>query len=142
MGLALGENEVKPGTPAWSCVAVVQRGTEFLVLSRGFNVRNPAFPGGDSEPTDESPAFTAARELYEETGVRAVKLRCIDRWVGDRNQPVFAFLVYEYRATPRLRVSEEGKPYWAPGHVLLTPGSDYRKDAERLLHKLNVSPAA
>jgi len=132
---------VKPGIPAWSCVAIVRRAQEFLVVSRGFNVRNPAFPGGDSEPSDENPAFTAARELYEETGVRALKLRCIDRWVGDRNQPVFAFLVYEYRDVPRLRVSEEGKPYWTTAGGLLTPGADYRKDAERLLQKLSTLPA-
>jgi len=130
---------MKPGVPAWSSVAIVRKGREFLVLSRGFNVRNPAFPGGDSEPSDESPAFTAARELYEETGVRAIKLRCIDRWVGERNQPVFAFLVEEYRDIPRLRVSEEGKPYWSSARGLLTMGSDYRKDAERLLDKLSAT---
>ncbi len=132
---------MKPGIPAWSVVLIVPRGAhDVLALSRGFNLRDPAFPGGDSEEGDETPALTAVRELYEETGLRAVELRCMDQWVGDRGQPVFAFYTPKWRGK-RLRASEEGKPFWTYPKALLTKTAYYRDDARRILEKLGRIPA-
>ena len=140
---------MKDGTPAWSVVTVVFKGTQLiLAMSRSFNTRNPGFPGGDSEPHDVSPAATAKRELYEETGITAVELRCMDRWIGERGQPVFAFFVPKWKGV-RLRSSDEGKPFWTRPNHLLMPSATYRDDARRLLEKLGrvqplegVSPPA
>lgn len=127
---------MKDGTPAWSVVLIVFNGpVSVLAISRGFNTRDPALPGGDSEPTDTSPAETAKRELYEETGLKAVELRCMDRWVGERNQPVFAFFVPKWTGS-RLRASAEGKAFWTHPQRLLGKGATYKESAKQLLLKL------
>lgn len=133
---------MKQGTPAWSAVTVVFKGPRLiLAVSRNFNTHNPGLPGGDSEPEDANPAATAKRELYEETGITALELRCMDQWLGERGQPVYAFVVPKWRGT-RLRVSPEGKPFWARAEHLLIPSAKYRHDARRLLEKLKRMPAA
>lgn len=125
----------KEGTPAWSVVVVVFRDGDVLAISRNFNPRDPSLPGGDSDPTDEDPGHTAARELFEETGIRAVELRAVDQWTGDRGQPVFAFIVPKWRGK-RLRTSDEGKPFWTHPKSLLIPTATYRESAQRLFEKL------
>lgn len=132
---------MKAGIPAWSVVVVVFRGPRnVLVMSRNFNIRDPSLPGGDSEPFDENPAATAKRELFEETGVTAIELRCMDQWVGERGQPVFAFFVPKWRGYGgkggRLRSSDEGKPFWAAPERLLIKTATYRDSAAHLLKKL------
>jgi 8-oxo-dGTP pyrophosphatase MutT (NUDIX family) len=127
---------MKPGIPAWSVVVVVFRGPRHvLAISRQFNTRDPALPGGDSEAQDASPSDTARRELFEETGVRALELRCMGQWVGERGQPVFAFFVPKWRGI-RLRASDEGKPFWALPPQLLATTATYRDTALQLLTKL------
>lgn len=116
------------------------KGSELiLAVSRDFNTRNPGFPAGDSEPEDVDPAATAKRELFEETGVTAVELRCMDQWVGERGQPVYAFFVPKWKGK-RLRASAEGKPFWARANHFLVPTAAYRHDAQRLLEKLGRVP--
>lgn len=127
---------MKPGTPAWSVVVVVSNANnDVLAISRGFSVRDPAFPGGDSEPEDASPAQTAARELFEETGVTAIDARCIDRWEGDRGQPVFVFFVPKWRGK-RLRTSSEGKPFWTQPKTLVSKTAFYHDEARRVFAKM------
>lgn len=114
-----------------------------LAMTRGFNQRDPGFPGGDSEPEDEKPSVTAKRELFEETGIRATELRCMDQWVGERGQDVYAFFVPKWTSSGRLRTSDEGKPFWAHPDALLVKTATYREYAQRLLEKLGrVKPAA
>ena len=128
---------MKEGTPAWSVVVVVFKGSQsVLAITRGFNPRDPSFPGGDSELTDKTPAETARREMREETGLKATEMRRIDEWVGERGQPVYAFLVTKWKRSGRLRSSEEGKPFWTRPQRLLVPSATYRHDARRLLSKL------
>lgn len=128
---------MKPGIPAWSVVVVVANGNnDVLAIRRGFNPRDPALPGGDSEPQDESPAQSAARELFEETGVTAIEMRCIDQWTGERGQPVFAFFVPKWRGK-RLRTSDEGKPFWAQPHTLMGKTASYRDEAKRIFLKIS-----
>lgn len=108
---------------------------DFLAISRGFAVRDPALPGGDSEDTDQTPAQTAARELFEETGVRAMELHCIDQWEGSRGQPVYAFVANKWRGK-RLRTSSEGKPFWTNARVLTQKTAFYKTEAQRIFDKL------
>jgi 8-oxo-dGTP pyrophosphatase MutT (NUDIX family) len=131
---------MKTAVPAWSVVVVVPNGQDILAISRGFNVRDPALPGGDSEDTDEVPAQTAVRELLEETGVTALEARCFDRWIGDRGQPVFAFYIPRWKCK-RLRVSSEGKPFWTEPHKLLVKTAYYKDEAKSILEKLSQTTA-
>ena len=133
---------MKDGTPAWSAIAVVFNGPRnVLAISRGFNTRDPGFPGGDSEETDASPAQTASRELFEETGVTALELRCIDQWVGERGQPVFAFYIPRWRCA-RLRTSSEGKPFWTHPDTLVKKTAFYCNEARNVFEKLAVAASA
>lgn len=109
-----------------------------LMVNRKFNVRDPALPGGDSEPEDLTPAKTAIRELFEETGLRAMELICVDKWEGERGQPVFAFFVPKWKGS-HLRSSSEGKPYWAYPQKLLVMSAKYRDIAQRLLEKIKAA---
>lgn len=127
---------MKDGTPAWSVVVVVFGGPyNVLAVARGFNARDPALPGGDSDPDDVSPSATAKRELYEETGIHAIELRCMDEWIGERGQPVYAFFVPVWKGV-RLRSSSEGKPFWTRPPRLLVKTAQFRAYAEHLLSKL------
>jgi 8-oxo-dGTP pyrophosphatase MutT (NUDIX family) len=131
---------MKEGTPAWSVVTVLFRGPQqVLALARNFNPRDPAFPGGDSEVFDASPEDTATRELMEETGVEALELKLMDKWQGERGQPVFAFFVPRWRG-PRLRTGAEGKPFWTRPERLVHRSATYGADAQRLLAKLGRVP--
>jgi 8-oxo-dGTP pyrophosphatase MutT (NUDIX family) len=133
---------MKDGVPAWSVVVVVFSGPQnVLAISRSFNTRDPSFPGGDSEPFDRSPADTAKRELFEETGVTATELRCMDEWTGERGQQVYAFFVPKWKGK-RLRTSDEGKPYWTRPHRLLVKTATFKDSAQRLLEKLGRVQAA
>jgi 8-oxo-dGTP pyrophosphatase MutT (NUDIX family) len=122
--------------PAWSVVLVVPQGKNVLALSRSFNVRDPALPGGDSEEADETPAATAVRVLLEETGLRAVELKCIDQRVGERGQPVFAYFIPRWRGS-RLRVSDAGKPFWTHPSALTVKTAQFREIAQQLFDKLS-----
>jgi len=127
---------MKPGVPAWSVVVVLFKGANMvLAVSRSFNTRDPALPGGDSEVTDRDPAATAKRELFEETGITATELRCMDQWVGERGQPVYAFFAPKWKGV-RLRTSDEGKPFWTRPRNLLAKSATYRDIAQKLLTKL------
>jgi len=133
---------MKDGVPAWSVVVVVFSGPRnVLAITRNFNPRDIAFPGGDSEVTDETPAQTARRELWEETGIQTTELRCMDQWVGERGQPVYAFFVPRWKGS-RLRASSEGKPFWTKPERLLSRSATYRHDARHLLEKLGRVKAA
>ncbi len=124
--------------PRWSAVTVVFDGDRVLALSRGYNPRNPAFPGGDAEKRDLDPARTAGRELYEETGIRARELRLMETWVGERGQKVYAFFVPRWHG--RIRSSSEGKTYWSFAGNMCRDSAVFRQDAERLLRKLGRLP--
>jgi len=128
---------MKNPNPAWSAIVVVAKSPDVLLaVTRGFDTRDVNFPGGDAEPSDVTPADTAQRELYEETGLRATRLRLVHQWPGDRGQVVYAFVADGFRG--RLRASAEGKPFWTNKMRLLGPRSSYRLTTGALLRKLRL----
>lgn len=127
---------MKDGIPAWSVVVVVvNKNDRVLAITRNFSARNPALPGGDSVESDVSPAATARRELFEETGVTARSLRCVERWDGERGQSVFVFFVPKWTGG-RLRASPEGKPFWTTPETLFKNTAQYSGDAKKIFATL------
>lgn len=57
-------SEHKPG----ACCLLVVEGM-VLGITRGHNLLDVGLPGGHADPEDPTQAHTAARELFEETGV-------------------------------------------------------------------------
>jgi 8-oxo-dGTP pyrophosphatase MutT (NUDIX family) len=94
-------------------------------------------PGGDSEPEDLTPADTAKRELFEETGVTALELESFGQWFGERGQPVYGFFVSKWRGS-RLRSSGEGKAFWASPESLLLKSAYYRVEAKHIFERLGI----
>lgn len=93
-----------------SIARVVVRGPrgKFLAILQGGKKSRVAFPGGHIE-RDELPHEAAIRELFEETGLRAKRLRLIGQIVGGgRNSYIF-----EAHADGKLRSSPEGDATWA-----------------------------
>lgn len=126
----------------WSVVLVVPRANQFVAIARGFAPRNVNFPGGNRDPEDRTPADTAVRELYEETGLRTTPefLRIIAKWKGSQGQDVYAFKVARYIG--RLRSSTEGKVFWTSQlGSFISPTSEFAKDNAFILSKLIPKPS-
>jgi 8-oxo-dGTP pyrophosphatase MutT (NUDIX family) len=128
----------KDNTPLWSVVIVVfnDRG-HVLSLTRNFDLRDLAMPGGHCAAVDVDPQQTAIRVLQEETGLRvktyADALQISDPiadWVGDLGQPVYAFRVYDVGG--KLRTSK-GKPVWVRPKMLFAASCTFREKARELL---------
>jgi ADP-ribose pyrophosphatase YjhB (NUDIX family) len=129
--------------PFWSVVAVVfnDRG-HVLALTRNFDQRDLAMPGGHCGEVDGDPQQTVLRVLREETGLRikthnnALQVETLAEWKGAQGQPVYAFQVYDYEG--KLRTSK-GKPVWVRPKMLFAAGCTFRKEARELLEPLMQS---
>ncbi len=120
--------------PPWSVVVVVfDSRNRVLALSRHFNRKDIALPGGDCDPEkDGSPFQTAGRELHEETGlIPGSDCRELAVWKGDRGQDVHAIHIKTVRGN--MRPSGEGKPFWSPIEALFGARCFYQEKARELL---------
>lgn len=80
----------------------------FLAILQGDRKRRVAFPGGHVE-AGEAPADAAQRELFEETGLRAIRLDALGKIVDDKRETFLFAAIAE--GIPRR--SAEGAILWA-----------------------------
>jgi len=117
---------------SWDAAVLVARRPDGRVLgvTRGSNLRDINLPGGLRAPEDPSPAATARREAWEETGLVIRSLRPITSW-NSQGRRVVAFQGLTWSG--RLRPSSEGRPGWAPPRALTNPGCTFARHNRKLL---------
>lgn len=113
----------------WDAAVIAVRAPDGRVLAlkdgRGLN-----FPGGMREDSDHSPAETAARELFEETGVKVKGLRQLGTWEG-----VVAFQGFGPKG--KLRRSREGAPYWVKPYRVTKKENTFWRQNRAILEKMS-----
>jgi len=106
--------------PFAACVLVFNPRLHVLVVERREDPSKIGLPGGKIG-RGEHPREAAKRELYEETGLVATRLRAFFRAVDENDHLTVTYLVKEYEG--RVRSSEEGRAYWVPVETLLQHGA-------------------
>lgn len=107
---------------AGAAFVVTERDGLVLAVSRGPGGWNWTLPGGGQEP-GETLATTAARELWEETGL--IPTTPLHFMMGSRNGRRAFF--YAGGVHGRLRGSAEGDAAWVPWPFLIERGGRWRK---------------
>jgi 8-oxo-dGTP pyrophosphatase MutT (NUDIX family) len=109
---------------------LVARDGKVLAISRGLDIHDLGLPGGRSDPEDRSARHTAARELYEETGVEvyAPRLQYLASNVNHHGGTYVVFLAREIVSWPATLRSTpfEGYVGWHSPEALLAPGVTHR----------------
>jgi 8-oxo-dGTP pyrophosphatase MutT (NUDIX family) len=119
----------------WHAAVIVLQKPDGQVLSvtRGKNLDDVNFPGGNRKLRDRSPADTARRELHEETGLVVRALQPLASWTLEGKR-VAAFKGLTWSG--RLRPSSEGQPAWVQPKRLQEPSSRFRRHNGMLLARL------
>lgn len=100
--------------PAAALMVVLGNNGTLLGVSRPNDPQDFGLPGGSIEP-GEAPELAAIRELHEETGLLATRLKKLDQSVyRDRN--IHCFVALEWSG--ELRRSEEGVVAWVTWDTL------------------------
>ena len=135
----VAEREVVLHRGAVALVPMVDEGHVCLVRNRRYAVDRTLLevPAGTIDP-GESPDRTAERELLEETGYQAGRIRRIREWYvspGVMNERMYLYLCEDLRPGPvRLELDEELETVIVPWQEALAMAEDGRiEDAKTLL---------
>jgi ADP-ribose pyrophosphatase YjhB (NUDIX family) len=108
----------KSDLPKATCVLVINREGLILAVSRRDNYEDLGLPGGKNE-LNETCSETAARELFEETGLKAKNLEFI---YGDECQGKVSYWCATYIAEAEGKIEPrpgEGVVRWVEPKVLI-----------------------
>lgn len=130
-GGVLDQSDVAREDLPRAAVVYIRRGGKILTVSRGENVSDVNMPGGGVEP-GEAPVDAAARELWEETGLRATRLVPIYE-AESRGRLVSVFAALEYGG--EIRHSPEGRVSWETPERLMD--SAYGDFFRRMMGSVN-----
>lgn len=107
-------------------VLVVDDERYVLAVSRGDDLSDLSLPGGRRERTDRTPSETAARELLEETGIRALEMEMA------LITPKACYIYQALAWAGELKSSQEGTAMWVPPELLLRVTSRHAEDTRRV----------
>jgi|GEM_PF-3024694 len=124
-----------------AALALVEDGEgRFLTVARDEPPYEQAFPGGEVDPEDQSPAAAALRELFEETGVVGADAFLV--WIGRSptdGRTVYVFAVMRWTGVPYAR---EGNPVaFLRPHAIIAQGRLYRSFTTAFFRALAHSSA-
>ena len=119
----------------WHAAVIVLQRPDGRVLgvTRGEDLDDINFPGGNRIARDRSPADTARRELREETGLVVRALNPLATW-NSEGKKVTAFKGLTWSG--QLRPGPEGQPAWVWPEALQRPSSRFRQHNGILLSRL------
>ena len=120
-------------TPQAAILIVRDKSGKFLAVSRGDDVTDMNLPGGKIE-LGEEPAQAAARELWEETGLKVHQMHPV--YTGPGNNGKFVAVYRVTACSGKLRSSDEGYVDWVTPNELLN--STYGGFFRRMAKKLNI----
>jgi len=128
--MSTDEPEQKIGA---TCIVVENPNGLVLAVSRKDDPRDFGLPGGKLEPSDPSPEACARRELLEETGIYAKKLRSV--FVGPARTPGRLCEAFYGLTTPeRPQLIEPGAIGWVSWDVLFEGSfGDYNRNLKAAL---------
>jgi len=126
------ERELGGRATPWHAAVILVRNRDgsVLAVSQGDDMDDWNLPGGNRELGDRTPAATARRELLEETGLVARRLRPLASWDSGAGR-VVAFEAEGVRG--QLRSSDEGKAAWVAPDLVVAPTSSYHRHNKVLL---------
>lgn len=116
-----------------AATVLIVKDDKILAVSRKDNENDFGLPGGHVEPK-ESDKKAAARELKEETGLRAYGLKKVYSGSDGHGFTVITFVPKKYYG--KIKTKESGKVEWVEPSILLS--GSFKKYNKELFDKVGI----